>query len=265
MSFHPIRKIVILGAGRLATNLSVAIRKEGDEITEVYNRTESHGKKLARKLNARYIPEPELLTKDADLYILAVSDSAIPDVVSHLKCGNRLVVHTSGSVGMNVLTSASTRYGVIYPPQTFTTRRLLNFRLVPLCIEASSEEVHALLISFAGSLSERVYSINSEQRKILHMAAVFANNFTNFMYVIAQDLLQENKMDFGMLEPIIRLTAERASSGNAAEMQTGPAARGDKDTMREHLELLSSHPDYKEIYELISLRIVQQHKAHDKL
>ncbi|MCX6245388.1 MAG: DUF2520 domain-containing protein [Bacteroidetes bacterium] len=258
MSKHPIRKIVILGAGRLATNLSVAIRKKGYEIAEVYNRTERHGTTLARKLKARYVSEPELLTKEADLYILAVSDGAIPEVLSHLKCGNQLLVHTSGSAGMDVLKTSSSRHGVIYPPQTFTMKRLVNFRSVPLCIEGNSAETAEQLTSFAATLSDQVFSINSDQRKILHLAAVFANNFTNFMYVIAQELLTEKGMDFRMLEPIIRLTAARTASGNVAEKQTGPAIRGDMDTMREHLALLSGHPDYKEIYELISQRIIEK-------
>ena len=265
MSVKPIRKVVILGAGRLAASLSVAIRKKGYDIVEVYNRTETPGKVLARKLKARYVPEPEMLTKDADLYILAVSDRAIPEVLSRLKCGNMLVVHTSGSAGMNVIKSSSTRYGVIYPPQTFTMKRLVNFRSVPLCIEGSSAEVEEHLHSFAASLSGQVFRINSDQRKILHLAAVFANNFTNFMYVIAHDLLTEKGMDTGMLEPIIRLTAAGTAAGNVAAMQTGPAIRGDMDTIREHLALLSGHPDYKEIYELISKRIIQMGKKHDKL
>ena len=265
MSSHLIRKIVILGAGRLATNFSMAIRKKGCEIVEVYNRTESRGKELARRLSAKYIPEPELLTKDADLYILMVSDDAIAEVLTHLRLGDRLVVHTSGSVEMNILAQVSTRFGVIYPPQTFTKLPLVNFRSVPLCIEASSVKTGELLSAFAASLSDRIYRIDSDQRKILHLSAVFANNFTNFMYVISQDLLRENGMDFGMLEPIIRLTAARASSGNAAEMQTGPAVRGDRDTIREHLALLSGHPEYKEIYELITKRIIQRGKTHDKL
>ena len=265
MSKRLIRKIVILGAGRLATNFSRALRKKGYEIPEVYNRTETRGKNLARELSARYIPEPELLTKDADLYLLMVSDDAITEVLTHLKLNNRLVVHTSGSVGINVLARSSTRYGVIYPPQTFTIQRMVNFRSVPLCIEASSAQTGNLLSTFAASLSDRVYRIDSGQRKILHMAAIYANNFTNFMYVISQELLQENGMDFGMMGPIIRQTAARASSGNPEELQTGPAVRGDMHTIREHLSLLSGHPDYKEIYELITKSIIQREKTHDEL
>jgi predicted short-subunit dehydrogenase-like oxidoreductase (DUF2520 family) len=142
---------------------------------------------------------------------------------------------------------------------------LLRFRTVPLCIEASSGKNLLLLRSFANSLSEKVYLINSDQRRILHLSAVFAGNFTNFMYTISQELLRENGMDFGILEPIIRQTARNASSGDVFNMQTGPAVREDRETIREHLELLATHRDYKEIYDLITRNIIQHKKNHDQL
>lgn len=255
-----IRKIVILGAGRLAVNLSMAIHKKGYDIVEVCNRTESKGKRLAWKLKAMYIPEPAMITPDADLYILAVSDTAIPLLLDRIKTGNRLIIHTSGSVKMDVLREVSENFGVIYPSQTFTDNKLLRFRNVPLCIEASSGKNLLLLKSFAGSLSEKVYTINSDQRRILHLSAVFASNFTNFMVAISQELLLENGMDFRILEPIIRQTAGNASSDDVFKMQTGPAVREDRETIREHLQLLSNHPDYKEIYDLITRNIIQRKK-----
>ncbi len=127
MSRPEIRKIVIIGAGRLAINLSMAIHKKGYKIIEVCNRTESKGELLARKLKARYIPEPELITTDADCYILAVSDAAIPLVLEHLKTGNRLIVHTSGTIKLNILQSVSSNFGVIYPLQTFTASKFAPF------------------------------------------------------------------------------------------------------------------------------------------
>jgi predicted short-subunit dehydrogenase-like oxidoreductase (DUF2520 family) len=255
-----IRKIVILGAGRLAINLSMAIHKKGYDIVEVFNRTESKGKRLAGKLKARYVPEPEMITPDADLYILAVSETAIPLLLDRIKTGNRLIIHTSGCLKMDVLKKVSRNFGVIYPPQTFTSHILLNFRMVPLCIEASSGKNLHLLRSFADSLSEKVYIINSDQRRILHLSAVFASNFTNFMVAISQELLLENGMDFRILEPIIRQTAGNASSKDVFKMQTGPAVRKDRETIREHLQLLSNHPEYKEIYDLITRNIIQRKK-----
>jgi predicted short-subunit dehydrogenase-like oxidoreductase (DUF2520 family) len=147
---------------------------------------------------------------------------------------------------------------VIYPPQTFTGHPLLRFRTVPLCIEASSEKNLLTLKTFAGTLSEKVYNLNSGQRKILHLAAVFASNFTNFMMSISQELLLEKGLDFGILEPIIRQTARNASSGDIFGMQTGPAVREDRETIRQHLEMLANHPDYKEIYDLITRKIIER-------
>jgi predicted short-subunit dehydrogenase-like oxidoreductase (DUF2520 family) len=189
-----------------------------------------------------------------------VSDGAIPLLLERIKTGNRLIIHMSGSVKMDILHGVSANFGVIYPPQTFTTHTLLRFRKVPLCIEASSGKNLLLLKSFAKSLSEKVYTINSDQRRILHLSAVFANNFTNFMVAISQELLLENGMDFGILEPIIRQTAENASAVDVFKMQTGPAMREDRETIRQHHDLLVNHPDYKEIYDLITRNIIQRKK-----
>jgi predicted short-subunit dehydrogenase-like oxidoreductase (DUF2520 family) len=253
-----IRKIVILGAGRLALNLATAIHRNGYEIAEVYNRTESRGKKLAGKVNAKYISQPELITRDADLYLLALSEAAIPAMLQRLQSGDHLVVHSSGSVNMDVLQDVSRNYGVMYPPQTFTNTALPSFRNVPLCIEANSAENLNLLKSFAEKLSDKVYFIDSDQRRILHLSAVFANNFTNFMYSISENLLKENGMDFTILEPIIKRTALNASKGNVFSKQTGPASREDRETIKKHLEMLSAHPEYKEIYDLITAKIIQR-------
>jgi predicted short-subunit dehydrogenase-like oxidoreductase (DUF2520 family) len=256
MSKPEIRKVVIVGAGRLAVNLSMAIHHQGYEIVEVCNRTELKGKSLAGILKAKYIPEPEMITPEADLYILAVSDAAIPLLLERIKTRG-LVIHTSGSVPMDVLRHVTPNYGVLYPPQTFNIRTLLRFTKVPLCIEASSGENLRLLKSFADSLSEKVYMINSGQRRILHLSAVFASNFSNYMVAISEALLLENGIDFGILEPIIRQTSVNASKGGVFKKQTGPAVRGDSETIRQHLELLSNHPDYKEIYTLITRNIIQ--------
>jgi predicted short-subunit dehydrogenase-like oxidoreductase (DUF2520 family) len=259
-----IRKIVILGAGRLAVNLSVDILKKGYEIVEVYNRTESRGKRLAGKAEAKYIKKPERITTDADLYIMAVSDAAIPALLKRIRAGNGLVIHTSGSVDMDVFKGTFKNYGVIYPPQTFS-RKLLAFKDVPLCIEANSEKNLALVQSFASSLSDHIYRINSGQRKILHLAAVFANNFTNFMLSVSEELLEETGIDPGILEPIIQQTAENYYSGGVFKKQTGPAIRGDKETLREHLDLLSTHPDYQHVYDLITRSIIQRKNKYVQL
>ena len=264
MSNPEIRKIVIIGAGRLAINLSMVIHKKGYELAEVCNRSEIPGKALAKRVNAHYIPMPGMITPDADLYIVCVSDAVIEEVLSKINT-DHFIVHTSGTVGIDVLKKVSQNYGVLYPLQTFTFNRLNDCRTVPLCIEANTENNLEILKHFAESLSENVYVANSGQRRILHLSAVFANNFTNFMYSISQELLKENEMDFRILAPIIMQTAENASSMDIFELQTGPAVRGDMDTIRKHQELLSNHPEYKEIYDLITRNIIQLKMNHEQL
>ena len=171
-----------------------------------------------------------------------------------------MVVHTSGSADMEVLEGASSNYGVIYPLQTFTFRRMLTLRDVPLCISANSMENIVRLKSFAYSLSNNVNIVTTEQRRALHLAAVYANNFANFMVTVAQDLLLDNGIDPGMLVPLIKQTAFNTAAGYAFKMQTGPAIREDMDTLSLHLDMLSSHPEYREIYELITKNIIQHKK-----
>ena len=265
MSVPEIRNVIILGAGRLAASLSQAMQKKGYTIRQVYNRSEKRGKELSVKLGAEYISEPEKLSQDADLYIVAVSDDALPFILERFSCGDKLIVHTSGTAELDILLSSSENTGVIYPPQTFTSRRIRSFRSVPLCIEANSPRSLEILHAVAGSLSDKIYPMNSAQRRIVHLAAVFANNFTNFMYCISQDLLLEKDLPFGILEPIIRQTAKNVSSGDIFRLQTGPAVREDFGTIATHQKLLSSHPEYRELYNLITNIIIQQKKKHDKL
>jgi len=255
-----IRKIVIIGAGRLAVNLSVALRKKNLKVIEVYNRSESRGLDLAKRLKAKYIPVLEHISLDADLYILTVSDDAIKQVLERLDIGDHLLVHTSGSVDMDILGMAATNYGVIYPLQTFRTDRRISFRNVPLCIEASSDENLRRLKAFTDSISHRVFKLDSDQRRVLHLAAVFASNFSNFMVAISQDLLRNKGIDPLILEPLVKYTARNSESPSVFDFQTGPAIREDMETIAMHLDMLSAHPDYKEIYSLITQDIIKHKK-----
>ncbi|MGA3014215.1 MAG: DUF2520 domain-containing protein [Bacteroidales bacterium] len=255
-----IRKIVIIGAGRVARNLCVALRKKNYTILEVWNRSETKGLDLARKLKAKYIRVLEYISLDADLYILAVSDDAIKQILERLDIGDHLLVHTSGSVDMDILGMAATNFGVIYPLQTFRTDRRISFRNVPLCIEASSDENLRRLKAFTDSISHRVYKIDSDQRRVLHLSAVFASNFSNFMVAVSQDLLRNKGIDPTILEPLIKYTAENSGSPSVFDFQTGPAIREDMETIAMHLNMLSAHPDYKEIYSLITQNIIKHKK-----
>jgi len=200
----PIQHIILLGAGNVATHLARTFAKKGYHILQVYNRTAKRGRKLANRVGAGYVELPEHLDPDADLYILAVSDSVIGEIAGKMRVNRGLVVHTSGSVSIDQLATASPNYGVFYPLQTFRKDKRISFDRVPVCIEANSPESEKALFHLATRISSHVHLINSEQRKVLHLAAVFAGNFSNFMYSIAEDILQPYWILFELLRPLIR-------------------------------------------------------------
>jgi predicted short-subunit dehydrogenase-like oxidoreductase (DUF2520 family) len=258
-------EIVIIGAGRLAFHLGVAFAGHGLPVVQVYNRTAEKGRRLAAKIGSAFTDHMDEITPDAGLYILAVSDSIIEEVASRLRLKDKLVVHTSGTVHMDILSRVSANIGVFYPVQTFTQNRRVDFRNVPLCVEANSEKSTDELTRLAGILSQNVYQLDSDKRKILHLGAVFACNFTNFIYAVAEEILLENDMPFDLLKPLILQTARNVSYGDLILNQTGPAVRGDDKVLDKHREMLANHPDYLEIYNLISNNIIKHKSLHGKL
>lgn len=261
----PIKHIVMLGAGNLATHLTRALAKKGYPILQVYDRTPVHGKKLARAAGAEYIGSLKQLDRNADLYILGVSDSAIREIAGRMRINRGLVAHTSGSVAMDELAVASHNQGVFYPLQTFRKGKRISFDKVPVCVEANSQEGEKALFHLAGQISSNVYLINSEQRKVLHMTAVFAGNFTNYMYTIAEELLQKHGIPFDLLKPLIRQTASNVRHTGLFSLQTGPAIREEFTVLETHRELLAEHAVFREIYDLVSKSIIKQKRHNGKL
>ncbi len=211
--------------------------------------------KLAEKLNSAYTSDLGKINRDGDLYIVSVADDAVGKVAAKLGMLNGMVIHTSGSVAMEVLRESSANYGILYPLQTFSKSRKADFSNIPFCVEANSNENLQKLKGLAESLSGNVVEIDSDQRKILHLAAVFACNFTNYMYGAADDILKGSNLDFDLLRPLIMETAMKVQQMNPEVAQTGPAMRGDKRIMKEHIELLEKYPEYRKIYEILSERI----------
>ena len=252
----------MIGAGNLATQLALAMKRNGIRVVQVYNRTPGNGKLLAKKLGAAFVPDPSEITGNADLYVLSVSDKAISQVAQMLSVNNHLVIHTSGSVNMDALLPASNRVGVWYPLQTFSKLRRISFRGIPVCVESNQLDDLQLLMELGKTLSGDVHVIDSKQRKIIHMTAVFANNFTNFMYTIAEDLLRRHNIPFDLLKPLILQTAENAECEALFSQQTGPAIREDQAVMNEHLGMLAQHAVYMEIYDLISKSIIKYKNAN---
>lgn len=249
--------IVLIGAGNVSTQIGGALFDAGYFISQVYAPNKSSAEFLSKKINAEAVSDLKKISRDASIYIIAVKDDAITSVAKQLKLKDKIIVHTSGSVSMDVLRSVSKNYGVFYPLQTFSKDKKINFRNIPVCIEASNSGTSTVLQYFAKSISGNVKKVNSAQRKKIHLAAVFACNFSNHMYTIAEALLAKDKLPFNLLKPLIMETADKIKANAPGKMQTGPAIRGDKKTMAEHMKLLAKEKELQKIYKLLSESIIR--------
>mgnify|MGYP000630960210 CR=1 FL=1 len=248
-------RIAIIGGGNVATHLAKAFNKtKAVSLVQVYARNLQQIKHL--KEDVSITNSLELLI-DADVYIIAVSDDAISEVSSEIDKKNSLIVHTSGSASLNSLKNKS-RKGVFYLLQSFSKDKTVNFDEIPFCLEAENEEDLNILEKLATSIGKKTYHINSKQRKTLHVAAVFVNNFTNHFYKIGEDICKEHQVPFEILQPLIQETARKIISLNPEEAQTGPAKRNDQKTIQNHLELLNK--EQQEIYQIITKSIQRNGK-----
>ena len=250
-----IQHIVLIGAGNVATHLGKALQRAGFSIDQVYSRTIKSAEELAHSLGCSATSHVEAIRDNADVYILSVSDDGLAPLVKKLRLGDGLIVHTSGSVSMDVLSPLSKTIGVLYPLQTFSKERETDLATVPFCIEANSPETLERIKTIAGMLSSDVRQVSSAQRKQLHLAAVFACNFPNYMYFIATEIVQEAGLNFDLLLPLIKETANKVNGLSPAAAQTGPALRDDKHVMEQHVKMLSQWPEYQDLYKQISLQI----------
>ena len=258
-------EIVIVGSGNVAQNIGIALCKSGYNIVQVVGRNAKTVNKLATKLHAQPISKLSQTTANAQLYILSVHDRAYLTVLNQLPKTNGLVVHTAGSVNISVFEHTPfNNVGVFYPLQTFSARRVLNFSKIPICIEANTAENNKILHKIAESISDNVSQINSEQRKAIHVAAVFACNFSNHMYTMAAELLKQKQVPQNILAPLIAETARKIAQIPPLEAQTGPAKRNDTQIMHEHMLLLEAMPsDFQKIYKFVSDSIVLHHTKKD--
>jgi len=249
-------KIIILGAGNVASHLCKAfIASEELSVVQVYSRS-AYSLQLLPDSIATTSKLSEL--KEADIYIIAIPDDIIAGFSETLSIQDKLVVHTSGSVSIDKL-SEKNRKGVFYPLQTFSKDRVVHFSEIPICVEAENSSDSALLEQLGKTISKNVQVINSEERLKIHLAAVFVNNFVNFLYQAGSDLLSENKLSFDLLKPLIKETANKIEKLNPAEAQTGPAKRNDLQTIEKQLHLLKDSP-YKGLYEELTKAIQNKHK-----
>lgn len=258
-------KIVFIGAGNLATHLSQALSKAGHDIVQVYSRTKEAAHVLASKIGASSTNDIKEIVCNADIYIFSVKDDVLPSVVEPLCGGARdaLFLHTAGSVSMTIFKGKALRYGVLYPMQSFTKSRELDLSDVPVYIEGDSEATLSTIRLLAESVSKKVRVMDSEKRRKLHLAAVFASNFVNCCYDLASEIMRDIDADFSDFLPLIDETASKVHDITPRDAQTGPAVRYDQNVMMRQLELLQDRPVAHKVYEVMSEAIHELHVLMD--
>lgn len=249
--------VVLLGAGNLATHLAKAFYWKGFRILQIYSRTEHSARTLAESVEAEYTTDLATVKHHARLYVVALKDAAFLPLIPAMVAGRGQAVwiHTAGSLPMDVWKGHVERYGVFYPLQTFSKQREVDFAEIPVFVEGCDAEITDFLKEVAAALSGKVYEVDSVQRERLHLAAVFACNFTNHLYALAARLLQQYRLPFSVLLPLIDETARKVHTLEPHLAQTGPAVRYDENIINHHLRMLSTEPRLQEIYRLLSSSI----------
>jgi predicted short-subunit dehydrogenase-like oxidoreductase (DUF2520 family) len=249
-------KVVIIGSGNVATVLGIQIMAAGHEILQVVSRQREHAALLAGQLHCPYSTYWTQINQAADIYLIALSDNVLKGLGEEFTLPGKLVVHTAGAVSKEVLLPVSTHCGVLYPLQSLR-KEVKPVPEIPLLVDANIPVDLGKLVDFARTISPKVELADDATRLKLHLAAVLVNNFTNYLYTLAEDYCRQEKIDFTLLLPIIRETASRLSNFRPADVQTGPAIRGDGSTIEKHLHLLHNHKNISELYELFSAQIQQ--------
>lgn len=249
--------IVIIGSGNVAAVLGRKFVAAGHTIVQVLSRNATAASELAYEWDTKSANYTSLINKDADVYIIAVSDTAIPELANDLRLGDKVVAHTAASVKMDVLKEVTTNYGVFYPLQSLRKEQKL-IPEIPIYIEAVNEKTHHMLYTLAQSIyKDPPLTAGIEKREKLHVAAVFVNNFTNHIFSLAEYYCQKEGITFSELLPLIDNTFARLHSASPSDMQTGPAIRGDKETIQKHMQLLEPYPQLLKLYQFLTDSITQ--------
>lgn len=250
-------KVVILGAGNVASHLTRALLESAVHVAQIYNRTLKKAEVIAKPYNLAFTDKISELQK-ADLYIISTADEAIEEVSYHIPFDDVLVVHTAGSLGIESL-KGDYRKGVLYPLQTFSTHKAVRYEKVPFFLETENKEDFKKLEQLIKKISEKVYQITSEQRAKLHLSAVFVCNFVNHLYTIGEKLVEDAGLPFETLVPLIDETCQKIHEIQPKEAQTGPAIRNDQVIIEKHLNMLKNQNDWFQIYQLMTQGIIKQH------
>ncbi len=247
----------------MATQLGKTLYDKGIEIVQVYSRNLGHANKLAEALNCEGINHLEYLKTDADLYLFSLKDDAYLEVLKNWKLSGVNMAHTSGSLDANIFKGYSDAYAVFYPFQSFTSGRNINWEELPFFVNASDERLHESLSQLGKKVGGTVVHLDHQQRKIYHLAAVFANNFVNRLFHISQEICEAEDLDFDLMRPLIKETAEKVMDNLPSDVQTGPASRVDLEVLNMHFSALSGDPDKQKVYQILSESIIKARKDHD--
>lgn len=258
-------RIVIVGSGNVATHMSLALKEVGYDIVQVYSKTMANAVALSERLSCAATDRVEGILPDADVYIFSIKDKALEDVAAQMKVnGGACFIHTAGSMPMDVFRSMVSRYGVLYPMQTFSKGRDVDFRDVPCFIEASDDDTLSMIRTMAESITTRCEECSSEKRKKMHLAAVFACNFTNHCYHLAERIVEKEGLDFSLFHPLIRETASKVMTMSPRDAQTGPMVRWDTNVMDMQIALIDDERT-RDIYRLMAESIAHPtpHKGRE--
>ncbi len=252
-------RVVFVGAGNVATHLAIELFRNSFDIIQVYSRTMESASTLAQEVHATPITDIALLDNSADLYVFSLKDSVLEDIVSQIPANKGLWIHTAGSVPMDIFYNYTTRYGVLYPFQTFSKGRQIDWQKVPVFIEANKSEDIDILRNIAHKISGKVAELSSQDRKYVHLTGVFACNFTNHMYALSKLFLNHANLPFEISLPLIDETAAKVHELSPEDAQTGPAVRYDDNVINKHLDLIDDE-NIRQIYKLISENIYKTNK-----
>lgn len=258
------QSISFIGSGSVAWHLAPALDNAGFIVKEVYSQNPKHAEQLTSRLyQAEVKATLDFSTSPSSIFIIAVTDDAIKTIAQEIILPeDAFLIHTSGSRPLSDLQFAATaNIGVFYPLQTFSKQKKVEFKNIPVFIESNNEEANELLQLIGNSISTQVKKIASEERKALHVAAVFASNFTNHLLSISKSILEKNSLKFEWLKPLIQETIQKSLSLEPENAQTGPAKRGDLETLDMHLDFLKEDPQVSEIYQLISQHIIDRYQS----
>ncbi len=249
-------KVTLIGAGNVGYHLGQRLYNKKIKVQQIYSRKLSNAAELAKAIKAKTTNDLSKIDSSAEVYIIAVKDDAIAEVAAQLsknkQLSKKIIVHTSGSVSGKVLSDYFSNYGVFYPLQTFTKGQHVYFKNIPICVDAKKEKTQKRLLKLGKAISKDVRLISDKERAVLHVAAVVVNNFTNHLFHVGATICAKEGLDFDILKPLIQETAEKLLRKSPYDMQTGPARRGDQQTIKKHTDYLKKFPKYQSLYTLLS-------------